>query len=238
MGLFKLELNVEGKPVNFILDTGAEVTILTEQTAKDIKIRLRVPTRLLIGANAKQLNVLSEACIKIQSKGISIHVLASIVEGAKCNLLGVREIRALGLLVIARAAQHGEFNPVTSFPTLFNGLGKMPGLFKIVLKPGTDPLHLFTPRSIAAGLRDRTKAELEKVLHDGIIEPVKQPTDWCSGLTIAPKADGGIRMCVDLSRLNKGVRREPYSLPKTSELLASLSTGKFFSKLDANSGFW
>lgn len=46
----------------------------------------------------------------------------------------------------------------------------------------------------------------------GVIEPVEQPTEWCSGLTIAPKANGAIRMCVDLTALNKGVKRETYPL--------------------------
>jgi len=57
-------------------------------------------------------------------------------------------------------------------------------------------------------------------------------------LTIAPKPNGAIRMCVDLTALNKGVRREVYPFPRVDEMLASLGKGKVFSKLDANSGFW
>ena len=43
-------------------------------------------------------------------------------------------------------------------------------------------------------------------------------------------------MCVDLTALNKGVRCAVY--PKVSEMLSKLATGRVFSKLDANSGFW
>ena len=45
-------------------------------------------------------------------------------------------------------------------------------------------------------------------------------------------------MCVDLTTLNKGVKREAYPLLRVSVMLATLSAGRVFSQLDANSGFW
>ena len=36
-----------------------------------------------------------------------------------------------------------------------------------------------------------------------VIELVEESIEWCFGLTIAPKANGGIRMYADLVRLNK-----------------------------------
>ena len=41
---------------------------------------------------------------------------------------------------------------------------------------------------------------------------------------------------VDLTRLNKAVRREVYQMPTIEEALGSLTEGSVFSKLDANSG--
>ena len=55
---------------------------------------------------------------------------------------------------------------------------------------------------------------LDKMLDRDVIEPVDEPTEWCSGLTIVPKPNGKIRMCVDLTALNKGVERTAYPLPK------------------------
>ena len=111
-------------------------------------------------------------------------------------------------------------------------------MFSISLKPDTVPLNLYDPRSIAAGWRDKAKEELNKMLSLGVIEEVDEPTEWCSGLTIAPKPNGAIRMCVDLTALNKGVKRAVYPLPKVSKMLSKLAKGRIFSKLDANSGFW
>ena len=46
-----------------------------------------------------------------------------------------------------------------------------------------------------------------------VIRPLDVPTELCFGLTIAFKADGKIRMCVDLTMLNCVVQRELYPLP-------------------------
>lgn len=45
-------------------------------------------------------------------------------------------------------------------------------------------------------------------------------------------------MCVDLKRLNKGVKRECYILPTLDDITPKLAGAKVFSTLDASSGFW
>ena len=72
----------------------------------------------------------------------------------------------------------------------------------------------------------------------GVISKVNQPTSWCTGMVVVPKKSGAIRICVDLKRLNQSVMREVHPLPKVDNTLAKLSRAKFFSKVDANSGFW
>ena len=78
---------------------------------------------------------------------------------------------------------------------------------------------------------DQTYGQLD------VIEPVDEPTEWCSPIVVVPKADGRVRICVDLTRLNQAVRREVYQMPTVEETLGSLTEGSVFSKLDANSGF-
>ena len=53
-----------------------------------------------------------------------------------------------------------------------------------------------------------------------------------------PKGNGKIRICVDLTHLNKSVRRERHPLPAVEQSLAQLAGAQVFSTLDANSGFW
>ena len=73
----------------------------------------------------------------------------------------------------------------------------------------------------------------------GVIEKVKQPTDWCSGMVVVPKANNGkVQICVDLTKSNKSVQRERHILPSVEQTLAQIGGAKIFTKLDANSGFW
>ena len=73
---------------------------------------------------------------------------------------------------------------------------------------------------------------------DEVISKVSEPTEWCSGLVVVPKSNKDIWLCVDLTPLNKAVRREVHPMASGDENLAKIQNSKYFSKLDANSGFW
>ena len=233
-----MQLKVNRQEVKFALDTGADVTVLTPRTSRSLELVLQKPDKELVGANGSSLYSLGEAEVKIKSKSSAITTKVSVVEGASRNLLGINEIRELNLLAVVNSVSEAVFNPIREYPKVFEGLGTMPDVFSIKLDPDLQPFQLYAPRRIPVGLRDEAKKELDNMLAKGVIVPVEQPTDWCSGLTIAPKPNGKIRMCVDLTMLNKGVRRETYPLPHISDMLAQLSKGCVFSKLDANAGFW
>ena len=100
------------------------------------------------------------------------------------------------------------------------------------------PVCLYTARRVAHPLLPQVKTQLEKMRKSGVISPVTEATEWCSGMVIAPKANGKIRICVDLTPLNKAVMREVHPMASVDENLAKLQGSSVFTKLDANSGFW
>ena len=55
---------------------------------------------------------------------------------------------------------------------------------------------------------------------------------------VTPKANNKVRVCVDLSKLNNFVQRENHPLPSVDTTLEKLAGARYFTKLDANSGFW
>ena len=57
-------------------------------------------------------------------------------------------------------------------------------------------------------------------------------------MVVVPKENGSVRICVDLTQLNKSVSREKHMVPSIDHTLAQLACSNVFSKLDANSGFW
>ena len=183
------------------------------------------PDNRLLAANGSGINVIGTSEVVISHKDVTTKATVYVSDSSNANLLGRPQIEALGLIAFVNQVKGGPFDPVEAFPKLFTGLGIMPGKFGISLKPDVEPVRLFAPRPIAAGLREKAKAELDKMLALDVIEPVEVATEWCSGLTIAPKPNNGIRMCVDLTALNKGVRREIYPFPKVSDMLSKLADG-------------
>ena len=81
-----------------------------------------------------------------------------------------------------------------------------------------------------------TKVQEETKLME-VTEPIDEPKEWCSPTVVVPKADGRVRICVDLTRLNQAARREVYQMPTVEETLGSLTEGSVFSKLDVTQGF-
>ena len=233
-----MTLDVNGVDVVFALDTGAQATVLTKSSFDRLDVKLGTPRRILVGAGGGLLKHLGEAPVVLTSKRKSVRCVVSVVDGVVKNLLGIDEIERLGLVSVVSTIGTRPFDPLERYSGVFVGLGTMPDTFSINLREDARPYQLFSPRPIAAGLREKAKVELDKMLSMNVVERVECATDWCSGLTIAPKPNGAIRMCVDLSVLNKSVRRETYPLPRVSDMLARLSEGRVFSKLDANSGFW
>ena len=97
------------------------------------------------------------------------------------------------------------------FPSVFDGqIRTMEGEnFYISVMEEAVPFCVKTLRAVPSAYHENLKAELELLQEQGIITPVKEVTEWCAPIVVTPKKDSKrIRMCVDLSRLNRYVRRE------------------------------
>lgn len=110
---------------------------------------------------------------------------------------------------------------------------------KIELTDDAVPYSVNTAHRVLFPLLPKVEKELKHMLSLGITEEVTEPTDWCAPMVPAPKCNKDeVRVCVDLKRLNKGVKRERYILPTLDDIMPKLAGAKVFSTLDASSGFW
>ncbi|XP_037520549.1 uncharacterized protein LOC119397183 [Rhipicephalus sanguineus] len=106
------------------------------------------------------------------------------------------------------------------------------------LKPNAVPFAITSTRRIPIPLHDAVEAELKKLENQGVITKVQDPSPWCAPIVVTPKKDGGVRLCVDYTMLNKGVLREHHPIPSVEHTLGLLGGAKYFSKLDAYSGLY
>ena len=67
--------------------------------------------------------------------------------------------------------------------------------------------------------------------------PEDEYPDWVNPMITSRKENGKVRICIDSRELNKAIIPCKYSLPTVDEIVAKMPNAKYFSKLDATSGF-
>ena len=231
-----VELTLQGTPVTLHIDTGAKVTVVSEKTWGSVGRPELSPTdRTLRGPDSRVIPTLGKF-LGTFTRGIrqaegDVYVVKKLTK----SLLGRPAIRDLDLVKIVAAV---DLSLKAQYPSLFQGLGRIDGVYRIELREDARPLALSTPRRVAIPLLKSVELELNRMVKSGVITKVNQPTEWCSSMVVVPKANGKIRICVDLSKLNESVKRERHPLPAVDQTLAQLAGARLFTKLDANSGFW
>ncbi|CAB3989788.1 Hypothetical predicted protein [Paramuricea clavata] len=126
----------------------------------------------------------------------------------------------------------------TEYHDVFSGIGCLERPYHINLSSAVQPV-IVPPRRIPFGLEDRVKYALDEMCNQGIIVAVDQPTDWVNAMVVVEKKNTNkLRICIDPRPLNKAIKREHYHLPTIGEITTRLSGAKYFSTLDARSGFW
>ena len=235
-GIWSVTVAVNGKEMFFKVDTGAEVTVISEEALESLpKKELQSSTKRLCGPDNRPLEVLGELAATLTYKDRSCVHHIYVVRKLQQNLLGLPAIQSLHLLSQVDAI---EAPILGQYPGVFEGLGTFPATFKIQLDPGAKPSAIFTPRNVPIPLRKKVEEELSRMESLGVISPANKSTPWCAGMVVVPKKSGSVRICVDFRKLNESVLRETHPLPKVDNTLAQLTGATVFSKLDANSGFW
>ena len=80
------------------------------------------------------------------------------------------------------------------------------------------------------------EAQIKELLTKGFIRESKSP--WASPVTLAPKKDGGKRLCIDYRDLNKQTLFERHPLPVIQDVIDRLHGSMIYSVLDVRWGYW
>ncbi|XP_034243498.1 uncharacterized protein LOC117646566 [Thrips palmi] len=248
------KVSVAGRELTLQVDSGADVTVLGQKTFEEAfrGVKLESTANRLRGPDRRRLSVLGVMAAPVEWRGRSATTDVYVIKEDAVNLLGRPAIEDLRMLrwdpdAVVGAAVQDDPGPsptgddwVSEFPEVFKGLGcineKRP--YSVVLQKDAAPHAVTAPRRVSVQLRDDVKAELQRMVDMGVISPVDEATEWCAPMVVVPKANGSVRICVDYTELNRSVRRERYMMPAVDELLALLGNAKWFTKLDANHGYY
>ena len=203
---WRVKLRVSGQVMEFKVDTGAEVTAISETAFRAMrKQTLKTPTKNLYGPAHSALHVLDQFEGELSHQGKTTKQNIYVIKGLRSDLLGFPAIMALELMArVGEAVVNTEkVDIVARYPKLFQGLGNLGEPYDIQLKPDPQPHALFTARNIPLPLRGKVQQELDRMESLGIISRVDAPTSWCAGMVVASKKNGDIRIYVDFQPLNR-----------------------------------
>ena len=78
---------------------------------------------------------------------------------------------------------------------------------------------------------------LQQLVALGFIKPCSS-VEWVAPITIVAKPDGGLRLCISYTELNRMIQRDYTVIPRVDHMLRKFSGKKFFAKFDMPSAFW
>lgn len=241
-------LKINGSNIDFKLDTGAQVNILPLNEYDKLANKPAVENKNIVlkTYTGEQIPIQGVCYANVELENKQQKIMFVVVSKNYPPLLGLEAIKQLGL--VKRVHVVGEDKTLNTesseqceiaqeFAEVFEGIGCLPVTYKIQLKEDAVPV-IHPARKIPVALRERLHNELNRMTELGIIKRIEEPTEWVNSLVIVEKKNGDLRLCLDPKDLNQYIKREHHHIPTKSEITSNMANAKFFSKLDASSGFW
>lgn len=256
---FVTNMLVNGCQVSFEVDTGASRSIMCLSSFNHIfhhNKPIIKPTSLILRKYGNEpMSMCGEVDVKVSfDTNSSKDLILIIVRDDGPNLLGRDWMYALNFPINKLVPSQLTVNKVSStnksvdrdklntllnkFSDLFKpGLGTLKDNFvKIDVDP-TVPPKFCKARPVPYALRSKLDDEIDRLLQEGIIEPVNY-SEWACPVVPVIKPNGSLRLCGDYKlTVNRAILVDSYPIPKARELFSTFVGSKYFSKLDMSQAY-
>ncbi|XP_041651122.1 uncharacterized protein K02A2.6-like [Cheilinus undulatus] len=247
---YTVDLKLNGKDVNFEIDTGCSLTVVNEHVFKKVwentKSPLVKPAKIKLETyTGDPVEVLGTAQVWVRYKQQRRKLHLVVVKGYGPSLLGRGWLEELHLRWKEIKNRHQQNMWKTTLQLV---LSKHEHVFKDelgTLKGTKATIHVklnavprfFRPRSVPYAMRAKVDEELDRLLKEGIITPVKY-AEWAAPVVPILKPTGSVRLCGDYKlTVNTVSSLEQYPIPRVEDLFAALSGGTQFTKLDMSHAY-
>lgn len=230
------QLDRNGNVVQFEVDTGCSVTILTKtdngklwtvgnaQELQHCSLTLKTYT-------GDRVPTLGMASVTVTYKEKVKQLPVVVIAGSGPNLLGRAWLRDLEMNCVyvnkVKLPQLTLQNVLKQNKEVFKeemGTWRGPPM-KIYVKEGVAP-KFYKPRPVPYAMRKKVEIELERLTEQGIIEPVKF-SEWAAPIVPVLKPDSSVRICGDYKlTVNLVSKLEQYPIPKLEDLFEKLTGGE------------
>lgn len=244
---YEVKVEVNKKTVPFEIDTGCSVSIMNEREFREIWKKYKRPqikqTQLTLKSyTGEEISVVGETEVEVRYKRQVKTLPLVIVRGTGPSLLGRGWLEAIKL-------KWGEIKHMgTERQTLQDvlikneevfkeELGMLKGMKATIRVSAEARPKFYRPRSVPYAMRAKVDEELDRLLKEGIISPVKY-SEWAAPIVPVLKRSGSVRVCGDYKlTVNSASSLEQYPIPCVDDLFNTLEGGKQFSKLDLSHAY-
>jgi hypothetical protein len=109
-------------------------------------------------------------------------------------------------------------------------------LFSYKFQVDTDKPIVGYSRPIPFAIRPAVREQIDQMLRDDILEVSTSPN--LNPLTVVPKEEGKIRICVDARKVNQFTMPDRERTPPLQELLQRFNGARYLTSLDLSSAYW
>ena len=246
---YKVQLTVAVQPLEMEVDTGASLSVISEELYNYLFSAGQAPQleesgivlRTYTGEEVKPKGSCSvNVCY---SDGVEYSLPLLVVGGKGPALLGRNGLGKIKLNwpIIKQLSPHNKRLKeiiLQKHAQLFEeGLGPLQGTkAKIHVDPTATPIF-HKARPVPYALREKIEQYLERLERAGTIEPI-QYSEWATPIVPVMKSDGTVRVCGDYKlTVNKVSKLDGYPIPKLDDLYTKLVGGQTFTELDLSHAY-
>jgi len=240
----KVLVGINQQQVEMEVDTGASLSVLSEKTFRkfwpeQVLQKSSVKIRTYTGESLKVVGCMEADITYGDQKS---HVSLLVVEGQGPNLLGrdlLRQIQLNWHEIFCLQWTSSLQCILQQHKDVFKEeLGTMKGFQAKLYVDGSITPRFCKAHSMSYAMRQKVDDELQRLQKEGIIEPV-QFAEWAAPIVPILKADKkSVRICGDYKlTVNRACKLDNYPIPRIEDLFATLSGGKFFTKLDLSQAY-
>ena len=233
------DLDINGTTESFKVDSGAEANVLPDGVYKTLYKRPKLkPTSVtLTNYDGTAIPVLGKCVANVTFRNTVTPLLFIVADTESQPIIGADASEKLQLI---KRIFHIDSNLpafLEKYSDCFGDLGTLKNTHHITVDPSVPPV-VNPPRRVPFAMKDKLKAELDRMTKLGVIKPVHEPTDWVNSLVTVERPNGKLRVCIDPRHLNKAIKRQHYNMPTAEEIFSDMHGAKYFCKIDASNGYW
>uniref|UniRef100_A0AAQ4NRX0 Gypsy retrotransposon integrase-like protein 1 n=1 Tax=Gasterosteus aculeatus aculeatus TaxID=481459 RepID=A0AAQ4NRX0_GASAC len=244
---FEVTMEVNKKTLHFEIDTGCSVSIMNEMKFKEMwnekqRPQIKQTNLLLKSYTGEKIKVVGVAEVEVNYERQVKTLPLVVVKGTGPSLLGRGWLEALKLKWeeiknVRTEAQSLQDVLVRNEDVFKQELGMLKGMKATIRVSAEAHPKFYRPRSVPYAMRAKVEEEIDRLLKEDIITPVKY-AEWAAPIVPVLKPNGSVRICGDYKlTVNSASSLEQYPIPRVEDLINTLSGGKQFSKLDLSHAY-